>query len=110
MGLILDARCDACGYGRDGLRLGATHAQIAAHDRSHHEVFAAPCCREVQSVEVVLGAPWPEPPCAGCGRPFTLVTERRYRISTMKGEVLSGHACPRCDARSLRFERAGTFI
>lgn len=109
MGLILDARCDACGYARAGLKLGATHAQIAAHERSHHEVFA-PCCQELQSVLVVLGEPWPQPPCERCGQPVTLAAERRYRISTMKGEVLTGHPCPRCGAKSLRFERAGTFI
>lgn len=110
MGLVLDARCDDCGYARDGLRLGATHAQIAAHDVSHLEVFAAPCCRDLQSVHLFLGVPWPQPPCERCGAPVTLVPERRYRISTMKGEVLQGHPCPRCEKKTLRFVRRGTFI
>jgi hypothetical protein len=110
MGLVLDARCDDCGYACEGLRLGATHEQIAAHDRSHLEVFLAPCCRDLQSVLLVLGAPWPEPPCERCGAPVTLAVERRYRISTMKGEALAGHPCPRCAKTTLRFERAGTFI
>lgn len=110
MGLILDARCDACGYARPGLRLGGSHAQIEAHDVSHLEVYAAPCCRDLQSVHLFLGAPLPTPPCEGCGQAFELTSERRYRISTLKGEVLTGHACPRCEARTLAFARAGTFL
>lgn len=110
MGLILDARCDACGYARPGLRLGATHAEIGAHDISHQEVYAAPCCRALQSVRLFMGAPPPTPTCDDCGRPFELAPERRYRISTLKGEVLVGHPCPRCAARALAFTRAGTFL
>ena len=109
MGLILHARCGACGYDRADLRLGATHAQIDQHDICHHEVHASPCCRELQSVLLFLGAPLPEPPCARCGVAFVLAPERRYRISTMKGEVLTGHACPRCGARALSFERTSSF-
>ncbi len=110
MGLILDARCGACGYAREGLRLGATHAQIEAHDVSHLEVHAAPCCRALQSVQLFLGAPPPTPPCEACGQAFELAPERRYRVSTMKGEVLEGHPCPRCQARTLTFVRAGKFL
>lgn len=110
MGLILDASCDACGYARQGLRLGATHAQIEAHDVSHFEVFAAPCCQDLLSAHLFLGVVWPEPPCDRCGKPVVLAQERRYRISTMKGEVLTGHPCPRCAARALQFTRAGTFL
>ncbi|MCO5171130.1 MAG: hypothetical protein M9894_32910 [Planctomycetes bacterium] len=109
MGLVLDATCDACGYACAGLRLGATHAQIEAHDVSHLEVHAAPCCRDLQSVQLFMGAPPPEPPCARCGRPFPLVAEGRYRIATLKGEVFSGHPCPRCGARALMFTRVGDF-
>lgn len=110
MGLILDARCDRCGFACEGLRLGGTHAQIEAHDVSHLEVYAAPCCRTVQSVQLFLGAPLPTPPCDVCGQGFELAPERRYRISTLKGEVLEGHPCPRCEARGLVFERKGKFV
>lgn len=110
MGLLLSARCEACGYARDGLRLGGTHAQIEAHDVCHLEVYEAPCCRALQSVELFLGAPLPTPACEGCGQTFSVTPERRYRISTLKGEVLGGHACPRCRAAALSFARAGTFL
>lgn len=108
MGLLLDAACRACGYARAGLRLGATHAQIDRHDIEHHELFAAPCCREVISVVVLLGQPWSAPPCERCGAPLA-AAPRRYRVSTLKGEVLDGHPCPRCGEPRLAFERRGAF-
>ena len=110
MGLHLSARCAACGYAREGLELGGSHAQIEAHDVSHFEVYAAPCCRALQSVQLFLGAPLPTPACEGCGQPFELGAARRYRISTMKGEVLTGHPCPRCQATELAFETTGKFV
>lgn len=108
MGLLLDAACRACGHARSGLKLGATHAQIDRHDIEHHELFAAPCCKDVVSVVVLLGQPWVTTPCV-CGA--ALASEpRRYRVSTLKGEVLTGHACPRCGAAALAFEKRGTFL
>jgi ribosomal protein S27AE len=109
MALLLDAACGACGFARPGLKLGATHAQIDRHDIEHHELFPTPCCKDVVSVVVLLGQPWPAPPCERCG--VTLAAEpRRYRIATMKGVALEGHACPRCGAARLAFEKKGTFL
>lgn len=109
MGLLLDATCDDCAFARPGLKLGATHAQIDRHDIEHHELFAVPCCRDLQSVVVLLGQPLPEPPCATCGAPLQLRPEARLRVTTMKGEVLEGHPCPRCAARRLRLTVRETF-
>lgn len=110
MGLILDAACGACGYeGRD-LRLGGTHAMIAQHDVAAHELFATPCCREVQSVVCLLGQEYPEARCETCGDAFRPDPARRYRISTLKGERLSGHACPRCGEPRLEFSVRGKFV
>jgi hypothetical protein len=90
--------------------LGATHAQIAAHDVSTYELFAAPCCGEVQSVLVYMGTPYPEASCEGCKAPLSLGPETRYRVATLKGEVYEGHPCPRCQAPELRFVPGESFL
>ncbi len=110
MGLILRASCAACGYARDDLRLGGDHGQIAAHDVSHWELYRLPCCGEVESVLLHLGAPPPEVACARCGAQAALGRETRYRVATLKGEALTGHPCPRCAAATLAFERRGKFV
>lgn len=109
MGLHLSAACP-CGYRREGLRLGATHEQIAAHDVSHYELFLTPCCREVQSVLVLLGQPLPAGACARCQAPLDLSAATRHRVTTLKGERLSGHACPRCGEARLAYEVTGRFV
>lgn len=109
MGLYLEARC-ACGYAREALRLGGTHAQIAAHDVSHYEVFLAPCCRELQSVLLRMGQPLPATPCDRCGAPLPLEKAHRHRISTLKGERLAGHPCPRCGETRLDYRSTGSFV
>lgn len=109
MGLILDAGCDSCGFSRRALRLGATHAEIATHDVNTLELFATPCCKSMQSVRVLMGQPYPAPPCEGCAKPLSLAAGERYRIATMKGEVLTGHRCPACGAETLAFEVKGSF-
>ena len=109
MGLILDATCASCGFTRDGLRLGATHEQIAQHDVCAHELFAVACCSTVASVLVFLGQPYPDTSCDACKTPLTLTAETRYRISTLKGEVLEEHACPVCDRSTLSFQPTGSF-
>ena len=109
MGLILDARCDACGFAQSALKLGATHAEIATHDVNTLELFSAPCCKAVQSVRVLMGHPYPETPCEGCAKPLPLAPDQRYRIATMKGEILKGHRCPSCGADRLSFESKGSF-
>lgn len=110
MGLFLKASCPACGYQRGGLRLGATHAQIAAHDVSTFEVFRATCCDELQSVLVYMGQAYPSTCCDRCQLPLKLDAETRYRISTLKGQVYEGHVCPRCQAAELRFEPGESFL
>mgnify|MGYP001199448757 CR=1 FL=1 len=108
MGLYLSAACP-CGYTRQGLRLGATHGQIAAHDVSHYELFLARCCREVQSVLVLLGQPLPAASCERCQVPLDLAGAQRHRVSTLKGERLEGHICPRCEAPRLGYAVTGRF-
>lgn len=107
--MYLEARC-ACGYARSGLRLGATHAQIAAHDVSHYELVLAACCGEVQSVLVRLGQPPGQASCERCARPIELAAAARHRVSTLKGERLEGHRCPRCGEQALGYTRAGSFL
>lgn len=109
MGLFLEARC-ACGYSRQALRLGGSHAQIAAHDVSHYEVFEAPCCRELQSVLLRMGESPPATGCDRCGAPLPFAKEHRHRISTMKGEKLDGHRCPRCGEARLGYRSTGSFV
>lgn len=109
MGLFLSAHCP-CGYQRDELRLGATHAQIAAHDVSTWELYTAPCCGEVQSVLVYMGAELPTAQCERCQAPLPLDRASRYRVSTLKGQVYEGHTCPRCGTPRLRFEPGDTFL
>jgi hypothetical protein len=110
VGLVLTAACP-CGYRREGLRLGGTHAQIAAHDVSHYELFLAGCCREVQSVLLLLGQPLPAAAaCERCEAPLDLATAIRYRVSTLKGERLTGHPCPRCGAPELDYEVVDRFV
>ena len=109
MGLFLTAQCP-CGYERGDLRLGATHAQIAAHDVSTYELYAAPCCGEVQSVLVYMGAPLPDAPCERCAAPLPLSAPTRYRVATLKGQVMEGHRCPRCQAAELRFVPGESFL
>lgn len=109
MGLILNADCGSCGFTRSGLRLGATHEQIGQHDVCARELFAAACCSTVVSVLVYLGQPYPDTSCEDCEAPLPLNAESRFRISTLKGEVLDGHACPGCGKASLAFQRTGSF-
>ncbi len=109
MGLILSAGCSSCGFSRDGLRLGATHEQIGQHDVCARELFAAACCSTVVSVLVYLGQSYPETPCNSCETPLALTPDTRYRVSSMKGEVLAGHTCPACGEPLLAFEKTGSF-
>ena len=109
MGLILDAGCDGCGFSRADLRLGATHGQIAEHDVNTLELYGALCCGTLQSVRVFMGQPLPEVPCEACGVNLTLAPETRYRVATLKGEVLGGHPCPACGAHRLTFVATGRF-
>lgn len=83
---------------------------IARHDVAHFDVFATPCCRDLQSVEVVLGQGHAPVPCARCGVEFTPSAPDRYRISRLRGEVLEGHPCPRCGAAVLGFEVTARFV
>jgi hypothetical protein len=110
MGLILEASCDACDFHTDDLRLGADNAQMSAHDRSSQELYRTECCAGVQSVEVFLGFPPPEVPCARCGGPLRLTDETRYRVATLKGEAYAEHPCPACGAKQLGFRPTGKFI
>jgi ribosomal protein S27E len=109
MGLILTARCGACGHEQTDLALGATHAEIAAHDVSTRELYEAPCCQVVQSVHLLMGQPLPDVDCAECGERLPLAAEQRYRVATLKGEVFSGHRCPACGASELAFEQTDSF-
>jgi hypothetical protein len=110
VGLVLTATCDSCAYERADLRLGATHAQIEAHDVSTRELFRAVCCKQVVSVLVLHGGSYPETPCEECEDRLDLSAETRYRIATLKGEVFRGHPCPSCASTSLRFEPTGKFV
>jgi hypothetical protein len=110
MGLFLDAACSACDYRRAGLRLGATHRQIEQHDVCTHELYRLSCCGEVQSVLIYMGQPLPELDCATCGVALDLAVTPRYRVATMKGEVLEDHPCPRCGESRLGFSRRGKFV
>jgi len=110
MGLVLTATCEGCGFQQPDLRLGATHAQIAQHDVCHRDLYRASCCNRVQSVLLYLGQPLPEVACEGCGQALVLTAETRYRIATMKGEVLEGHACPGCGSQTLSFQQTGKFV
>ena len=110
MGLILSVRCVGCGYEADGLRLGGSHEQIAEHDVSAYELFASPCCKQVESVRVLLGARYPEAECGSCAQSFEPTQETRFRVSTLKGEVFSGHSCPRCSEPRLEFSPIETFL
>ena len=110
MGLILDGACGECGYEVRDLRLGGSHAQIAAHDVSAYELFRAACCQQVQSVLVYLGQGLPDARCEGCDQPLPLAPEQRYRVATLKGEAFGGHGCPRCARPSLTFVAKDRFV
>ena len=108
MGLVLEARCGGCDFAQGDLKLGGSHAQIAAHDVSHYQVFPAACCRRLQSELILLGQPLPDVACAACAAPLPL--DRPYRIATLKGEQWDGHTCPACSDASLTFARVETFL
>ena len=110
MGLILDARCGSCGFARQGLRLGATTAQMSGERRSALHLFACAACRDVAQVELFLGEPRGAPPCDRCGAALALEPARELRVVRLAGEKLDGHACPRCGGATLGFEPAGSFL
>ncbi|MGE0709322.1 MAG: hypothetical protein AB7N76_26820 [Planctomycetota bacterium] len=109
MGLILDASC-ACGFSAEGLRLGATHEEIARHDVEVAEIFRTACCTTLLSVQVLLGQPLPAPLCPGCGQAVTLAPESRYAIARLSGVRLEGHPCPRCGEPALSFREQRRFL
>ncbi len=111
MGWVLRADCDACGYTQPDLRLGATHTEIGQHDVCHRELHRATCCGAVHSVLAYMGAGYADSACERCGQPLPLdPATTRYRITTLKGERLEGHACPRCGEERLRFSKTGSFV
>lgn len=110
MGWVVDASCSDCGYARTGLRFGATHAEIGQHDVCHRALVLASCCGTVQDVVLYMGQRPPPTPCDSCEATLDLDAVHRYRIATLKGEVLSNHPCPRCAAPSLAFERTDEFV
>lgn len=110
VGFVVDARCHDCGYAREDLRFGATHEEIGQHDVCTRELYRAPCCGEVQSVLIYMGQPLPERACEGCEATLDLGLELRYRVATLKGEVWSGHPCPRCAEAALEFRPRDKFV
>lgn len=107
--MILSARCGACSYEDQDLRLGTSHAAIVEHDVEVRELFPAPCCASVQSVAILLGVPLPCPPCPRCASPLALSEAGRYKIARLSGDALAGHTCPACGAAELSFTQTGAF-
>jgi hypothetical protein len=110
MGLILDASCANCDYTQSGLRLGGTREEVTRHDVEVAWLFRASCCKQVQSVQILLGQPLPSPECATCGQSLALHLADRYRIACLSGTVLEGHPCPACAGESMCFVEAGSFL
>ncbi|HZV01061.1 MAG TPA: hypothetical protein VFF73_30380 [Planctomycetota bacterium] len=106
MGLILDARCGACGFEHGGLKLGATMEQMSGERRSFLHLIPCAGCGDVATLELALGEPGPDARCPGCGGALGAA----YRIVRMKGLALVGHECPRCRAPRLEFTEAGKFL
>ncbi len=106
MGLILDARCEACGFEHAGLKLGATMEQMSGERRSFLHLLPCVGCGDIATLELALGEPGPDARCPEC----TAALGAAYRIVRMKGLALAGHACPRCRAPHLAFSEAGKFL
>jgi hypothetical protein len=110
MGLILRASCGRCGLARGGLKVGATTAQMSGERRSALHLFACGPCKDVAQVELFLGEPRVPVPCDRCGEALSLAPASELRVTTLSGERLAGHACPRCGERALSFEKTGSFL
>ncbi|MCA8925713.1 MAG: hypothetical protein KDD82_28145 [Planctomycetes bacterium] len=111
MGLTLSARCAACGYDEDDIKLGATHQEIAQHDVCTREVYVVSCCTRLASLLIYLGQPLPaDLPCPHCERPVDFDASPRLPIATLSGVRLTGHPCPRCGAAELGFTELGRFV
>lgn len=110
MGWVLGAACSGCGFAQGDLRLGASHAEIGQHDVCHRVLVLASCCGAIQDVLLYMGQPPRAVPCERCQAALDVAAAHRYRISTLKGEVLTAHRCPRCGVDALEFRRTGSFV
>src|SRR4051812_48023216 len=109
MGLHLDARCDACGLAREGLKVGASLAMMSGERRSSFHLFPCAACRDLAAVELFLGEPR-EGSCPSCGVALDLTPPRELRVVPMSGLKLEGHPCPRCAGARLGFVERGRFL
>ncbi len=119
-GLLLDARCEACGYEASNLALGANQAFLLEEEEGWLAVITAcPRCRTLvdvsmtrKEIEATRGAP--KLVCPHCGRPLpqpakTYPQLTLQAVASARRTVFEGLRCPRCGELTLMVRVVGSF-
>lgn len=120
VGLLLDARCETCGYTEHNLALGANREFMLEEPEGWLSVITAcPSCRTLIDValsreEVRASDGAPDLTCPDCGTPVPRPNEiypdlTLTKIARREQTVIEEQRCPQCGEQTLTVWIVGTF-